>query len=88
MISGLCCYRLCQFSSVLHFIIGLVLGFLLSKTVEIIAQITLNTQLLRADFSLTLILGSLLFSFVVGSISGVAPAYQASKLHPVEALRK
>ena len=35
---------------------------------------------------LVLIFG-LLFAFVVGIISGILPAYQASKLKPVDALR-
>ena len=34
-----------------------------------------------------LIIGSLLFSFFVGAISGAVPAIQASKLKPVDALR-
>jgi putative ABC transport system permease protein len=34
-----------------------------------------------------LIIGSLLFSVIIGMIAGVIPAYRASKLNPVEALR-
>jgi putative ABC transport system permease protein len=69
-------------------LIGLLLGFLLSKSVEIIGTVVLGSSILKADFSLFLMVGALLFSFVVGTVSGVAPAYQASKLNPVEALRK
>ncbi|MEK6813083.1 MAG: FtsX-like permease family protein, partial [Nanoarchaeota archaeon] len=34
-----------------------------------------------------LILGVLLFSLLIGIIAGIFPAYQASKLRPVDALR-
>jgi len=43
--------------------------------------------LIRASFSWTLIIGSLLFSFVVGSLAGLLPARQAAKMNPVDALR-
>jgi len=69
-------------------IIGVILGVLLSKSVEIIAGQALGTSLLQARFSPTLIIFSLLFSFFVGTISGVFPAIQASKLKPVDALRQ
>jgi len=36
---------------------------------------------------LNLIIGTLLFAFIVGGLSGVVPAYKASKLKPVDALR-
>ncbi|MEK6820731.1 MAG: FtsX-like permease family protein, partial [Nanoarchaeota archaeon] len=67
--------------------IGIGLGIGIGKAVEIIAQQQLGTPFLRASFSLTLILGALLFSFVVGSVSGVLPALQASRLKPADALR-
>ena len=35
---------------------------------------------------MVLILG-LLFAFVIGMVSGILPAYQASRLKPVDALR-
>ena len=40
-----------------------------------------------AEFNVPLIAGTLLFSFLIGVISGIAPAYRASKLNPVDALR-
>lgn len=42
---------------------------------------------LGAEFSPELIIGTLCFSFVLGALSGVLPARQAARLHPVEALR-
>jgi putative ABC transport system permease protein len=67
-------------------VIGVLIGMALSKTVEIAAQGFIG-NVLQASFPWTLILGALAFSFVVGVISGVFPARQASKLPPVEALR-
>lgn len=40
-----------------------------------------------AEFSPGLIIGTLIFSFVLGALSGVLPARQAAQLRPVEALR-
>ncbi|MEM2916484.1 MAG: ABC transporter permease [Candidatus Woesearchaeota archaeon] len=66
--------------------VGIVIGMGLSKTVEIIATGIIG-NLLKASFSWYLIVGALAFSFLVGMISGVLPARQASRLPPVEALR-
>lgn len=43
--------------------------------------------LLVIDMEMMVLLFGLLFAFVVGIVSGVLPAYQASKMKPVEALR-
>jgi len=40
------------------------------------------------NFSPSLLGLSILFSLIIGVVSGILPAFQASKLHPVEALRK
>lgn len=69
-------------------VIGVVFGMVLSKTVEIIAMVFLGTQLIQAHFTMIWIIIPLLFSFFVGSLSGVMPALQAAKLKPVDALRK
>ena len=67
--------------------IGIGIGIGLGKTAEYIASVSLGTDLLKAAFPWYLILGALGFSFLVGCISGVAPAYQASRLKPADALR-
>ena len=69
-------------------IIGIILGVGLSKIAVIIIGQALKTDLIQASFPLVLIVGSLLFSFLVGAASGILPAIQASKLKPVDALRK
>ncbi|MBI2651626.1 ABC transporter permease [Candidatus Woesearchaeota archaeon] len=68
-------------------LIGIILGFALSKLAENIGKAVLGTELLTPIFPLPLIIGALLFSFLVGTISGLLPALQASKLNPVDALR-
>lgn len=68
-------------------VIGILLGIFFGKAVELVAQIALGTALIQAHFPWYLILGALLFSFLLGSLAGTYPAYQASKLQPVEALR-
>ena len=68
-------------------LIGVVLGLGISKGGEILAAPYLGEGIFRVSMAWWLILGALLFSFIVGCISGVAPAYQASKMRPVDALR-
>ncbi len=67
--------------------IGLALGMGMSKAVEYVVVNIYGIGLLKITFDPATILSVLLFSFVVGSISGVLPAMQASKLKPVDALR-
>jgi putative ABC transport system permease protein len=47
----------------------------------------LQTTYLQAATPWYLIVGSLLFSFIIGAVSGYLPARSASKIRPVEALR-
>jgi len=68
-------------------LVGIVIGIVIAKVVVLIASQYVGEALLKADFSPLLIIGSLAFSFLVGALSGVLPAVQASKLKPVEALR-
>jgi putative ABC transport system permease protein len=67
--------------------IGVGLGLGLAKLVEYAAYQRLGSDLLRAMISPNLIIGSLIFSFVVGSLSGLFPARKAAKMKPVDALR-
>ena len=68
--------------------IGVALGFSISKSIELIAFQIFESFLIKASFSPLLLIGSLLFAFIVGAASGVFPALQAAKLKPVDALRK
>ena len=67
--------------------IGATLGFLLAKGVAFIGRLALGSELISADIGFGLFFGAILFSFVIGSFFGTLPAYQASKLNPVDALR-
>lgn len=68
-------------------VIGLALGMGISKAIEYVIVNFYGITLLKIVFNPTTILSVLLFSFVIGSASGVLPALQASKLKPVDALR-
>ncbi|MBW2971563.1 ABC transporter permease [Candidatus Woesearchaeota archaeon] len=67
--------------------IGVVLGLGIGKAAEF-AALQYGIDSLRAYTGLPLVLGALIFAFVVGAIAGTMPALQASRLHPVDALRK
>ncbi len=68
-------------------LVGIIIGLGLAFSVSGIAFGFLGDINLKINLSLPLILGSLTFSLLVGIVSGIIPAYQASKLNPVDALR-
>ena len=68
-------------------IIGVGLGYGITKTIEYIAINQLNTTLLQAAAPFYLILGCLMFSFIIGAVSGLLPAKRASQTNVVDALR-
>jgi len=68
-------------------VIGIILGVLLGKGVEIIADMA-GVSNLAPYFSLELIIGTVAFSFLLGVFAGTFPALNASKLNPVEILRE
>src|SRR3989338_2789282 len=67
--------------------VGIAFGLGMGKIVEFAATNFLGSNLLKANTSPYLIFGALAFSFLLGCISGVAPARQAARLSPVQALR-
>jgi len=68
-------------------LIGVVIGIGLAKSVEYLAGLYIGTPLLQASMNPFIIEGALIFSFVIGTLSGILPALQASRLKPVDALR-
>jgi putative ABC transport system permease protein len=68
-------------------LIGVGIGIGLAKGAEYAATAALGTELLRASMEPWIIIGALSFSFLVGMLSGILPAKQASSLRPVDALR-
>jgi len=68
-------------------IIGAILGIGFAKLVGVVFTQLLGPGLLVIEINWWLVAGALLFSFLVGCISGLSPAYRASKLNPIESLR-
>ncbi|MBU0957199.1 MAG: ABC transporter permease [Nanoarchaeota archaeon] len=68
-------------------IVGASIGALIAYGISSGANIALGADLFVVDFSMSLILGSISFAFLIGIFSGAIPSYQASKLKPVDALR-
>ena len=67
-------------------ILGVVLGFLVASAAGGAAAAA-GYSSLRPIFPVFLVLGCLLFSFLIGAASGFFPALKASKLKPANALR-
>jgi putative ABC transport system permease protein len=65
---------------------GTILGVIFAKLIEVYGQVH-PLFYFRASVSPGLILFGLIFSFIVGCLSGFFPARKAAKLRPVEALR-
>lgn len=68
-------------------IIGIFIGLGMAYGIAYAANVYFEQNLFVITVSYPLIFGALAFSLVVGIISGVFPAIQASRLKPIEALR-
>ena len=68
-------------------IIGITIGIGFAKLVEIAALQALGTEFIVINYNWTLIIGALLFSFIIGLLSGYLPSKRASNMNPVDALR-
>ena len=69
-------------------IVGALIGLGAAIAVSSIASNALGVDLFKVTINYYLLIGSVVFAFVIGIISGVLPAYQASKLNVVEAIRR
>jgi len=67
-------------------ILGIIIGLSVSKAVELMA-VSAGVNVLKAYFGFELVAGALIFSMVVGTISGALPAKTAARMNPVDALR-
>jgi len=67
-------------------ILGIVFGFILLKLAGYV--ISNLGFVINFPFSLKMIFSALFFSFIIGLIFGLKPAMSASKLSPIEAIRK
>jgi putative ABC transport system permease protein len=68
-------------------IIGVLIGAGIAEGMSLIGRVALGSDLIQATISLELVLGALMFSFFLGTLFGVLPALQASRMQPVDALR-
>lgn len=66
---------------------GILVGYALAYSVEFYVVNILEQSLLSISFSWVLSISALIFSLILGIISGLLPAFRASRLSPVEALR-
>lgn len=68
--------------------VGVLIGLIFAYGAAAIGRIALGSDLIQASVDPFLIIGALLFSFLIGTIFGSLPAYQASKLRPIDSIRK
>ena len=66
--------------------IGIIIGTALAFAVGFAAK-AFGFPLLKIQVDPVIVIVALLFSFLVGALSGILPALQAAKLKPVDALR-
>jgi putative ABC transport system permease protein len=69
-------------------VLGVLIGAGIAKGVEFVAAQAFGSNILQASIDPMVVVGVLLFAFILGAVCGTLPARQAARLRPVEALRK
>jgi putative ABC transport system permease protein len=67
-------------------VIGVLLGFIVTSLAKSIL-VSLGWSFLSPAYTWYLFVGCIAFATITGAVSGALPAYQASKIRPVDALR-
>jgi len=75
-----------SFLGFLSGVIGVLVGYGATSIADAILE-NLGWGFLSPHYSITLFVGCILFATLTGALSGIIPAYRASKTNPVEALR-
>jgi len=73
------------FESIIYSLIGTVIGIFMSQINIVVAKYLLAIDI---QISIQSVILSVLFAFTIGIFFGIFPAYKASKLDPVCALRQ
>ncbi|MBU0980448.1 MAG: ABC transporter permease [Nanoarchaeota archaeon] len=68
-------------------IVGIAIGAGLAYGGAFFMRRALGAGIFQASVGPGLVLGALFFSFIIGMVAGLLPAYAASKMQPVDALR-
>jgi len=68
-------------------VVGATVGIGFAKLTELAFTIAVGPAFLAIKIDWLLVGGTLLFSFIIGCLSGIAPARSASKQNPVDSLR-
>ena len=69
-------------------LVGALIGSGMALGVSSVANSFFGENIFAVNVSWQIFFGAVAFSFVLGILSGTLPAYQASRLNPVEALRR
>ncbi len=68
-------------------VIGVIVGVGVAKIAEEVIAYFIGAAFFVLHLNFLLLFGAVLFSFIVGCVSGIAPARRAAKLNPIESLR-
>jgi putative ABC transport system permease protein len=68
-------------------LIGALIGIGFAKLIELAFVVAVGPAFLSIEIDWLFVGGTLLFSFLIGCLSGIAPARRAAKLNPVDSLR-
>jgi len=68
-------------------VVGAIIGIAFAFAASFIANAALGQSILLVTISFPLVIAAVSFSFIIGLVSGILPAIQASELKPVQALR-